>query len=541
MNQVKRAIFSVSDKTGIVDLAKELHSLGVEILSTGGTSKALAEAGIPVIEISKFTGFPEIMDGRVKTLQPMIHGGLLAVRDNDEHLAQMESNGIKPIDLLVINLYPFEATIQKPGVTFEDAIENIDIGGPAMLRSAAKNHAFVGVVVNPKHYGQLVDELKNNDRVLSKDFRSQLAIEVFETTSIYDGMIANYLRKELGSDELPEKISLGLQKVQTCRYGENPHQEGALYGCKQSLESGLATAKQLHGKELSYNNLMDLSAAYVMVRDFDDPTVVIIKHGNPCGLSSDDSIETALLNAWSGDPMSAFGSVIGINRIVTKSLAEKIGNKEFLEEKVMPKFRSESGIDVNVLAAFVEAIVAPGYEPEALEILQKKKNLRIVEQPDFKPAGIEKSIQFRSVPGGFLVQRADSGFVEPDAYKIPTKAQPSKEMVRSLCFADKVAKHVKSNAIVLVQGTTLVGAGAGQMSRFDSTKIATEKAGKRAKGAVLASDAMFPSRDGIDAAIETGAVAIIQPGGSIRDDEVIQAADESGLPMIFTGMRHFLH
>lgn len=541
MNRVQRAIISVSDKTGIVELASELHVLGIQILSTGGTASSLKQKGIPVTEISQFTGFPEIMDGRVKTLQPKIHGGILAVRDNPEHLRQMKEHQIEPIDLLIINLYPFEATIQKPGVTFEDAIENIDIGGPAMLRSAAKNHKFVGVVVNPNHYQRLIEELKSNKNVLSQEFKRDLAIEVFETTSMYDGMIADYLKKQSNKNELSDQISIGLKKVIHCRYGENPHQEGALYVLKQAYEPGLATAKQLNGKELSYNNIMDLSAAFTMVRDFEEPTVVIIKHGNPCGLASASTIEEALLNAWASDPMSAFGSVIGINRKVTADLAEKLGSKEFLEEKVLPKFRTESGLDVTVLAAFVEAIIAPGYDIDAFEILSRKKNLRIMEQPVFYPQKIEYSLQFRSVPGGMLVQRGDFGLVAPKDFQFPTEMRPSATQIESLAFADKVAKHVKSNAIVLVQGKTLVGAGVGQMSRFDSCKLAAEKAGKRAKGAVLASDAMFPSRDGLDAAVMTGAVAIIQPGGSIRDDEVIAAANEHKIPMVFTGMRHFLH
>lgn len=541
MNRVQRAIISVSDKTGVVELARELHQLGIEILSTGGTSSALQKSGIPVIEISKFTGFPEVMDGRVKTLQPKIHGGILAVRDNPEHMKQLKEHKFEPIDLLIINLYPFEATIQKPGVTFEEAIENIDIGGPAMLRSAAKNHQYVGVVVNPIHYERLLSELKNNQNCLTDEFKRDLAIEVFETTSTYDGMIADYLKRSSQKDGMSEVLSLGLKKVIPCRYGENPHQEGALYALKQAYEPGLSTAKQLNGKELSYNNIMDLSAAFTMVRDFEEPTVVIIKHGNPCGLSSAITIEEALLNAWSGDPMSAFGSVIGVNRKITADFAEKLGSREFLEQKVIPKFRTESGLDVTVLAAFVEAIIAPGYEAEALDILIRKKNLRIMEQPEFLPKGYDKALQFRSVPGGILVQRGDFGQVAIKDYQYPTEKRPNNSQIESLAFADKVAKHVKSNAIVLVQGKTLVGAGAGQMSRFDSCKIAAEKAGKRARGAVLASDAMFPSRDGLDAAVATGAVAIIQPGGSIRDDEVIAAANEHKVPMVFTGMRHFLH
>lgn len=541
MHRVQRAIISVSDKTGIVELASSLHSLGIQILSTGGTSTALKQKGIPVTEISQFTGFPEIMDGRVKTLQPKIHGGILAVRDNKEHLQQMKELKIEPIDLLIINLYPFEATIQKPGVTFEDAIENIDIGGPAMLRSAAKNHKFVGVVVNPMHYERLLSELKANNNSLTPEFKRELAIEVFETTSMYDGMIADYLKKQSNKDDLSDQISIGLKKVISCRYGENPHQDGALYALKQSYEPGLPAAKQLNGKELSYNNIMDLSAAFTMARDFEEPTVVIIKHGNPCGLASADTIEEALLNAWASDPMSAFGSVIGINRKVTADLAEKLGSKDFLEQVVLPKFREESGLDVTVLAAFVEAIIAPGYDMDAFEILSRKKNLRIMEQPSFYAKNVEKSLQFRSVPGGMLVQRGDFGLVAPKDFQFPTELRPSATQIASLAFADKVAKHVKSNAIVLVQGKTLVGAGVGQMSRFDSCKLAAEKAGKRAKGAVLASDAMFPSRDGLDAAVQTGAVAIIQPGGSIRDDEVIAAANEHKVPMVFTGMRHFLH
>ncbi len=543
MRPIKRALLSVTDKSGIVEFAKGLKKYDVQILSTGGTARVLKENGVDVTEVAEVTGFPECMDGRVKTLHPKIHGGLLAVRDDDGHMKEMEKLEIPEIDLVAVNLYPFEQTIVKPDVTLADAIENIDIGGPTMLRSAAKNHKYVTVVVNPDRYDEILKEMEENSGATTEGMRSLLALEVFETTASYDSMISAYLNGEYrGREPLPQKLNLSMDKIQENRYGENPHQRGAFYSLKQAPEGGIAAAEQLHGKELSYNNYLDLAAAFEMARDFDDPTVVVIKHNNPCGLASDDDILKALEEAWASDPMSAFGSVIGINRKVSKDLAERLGSADYLKEVVLPKYRKESGEeDINILAAFVEAIIAPDYDETALEILQKKKNLRILKLEDFNPDSKKRAVDVRYVPGGVLIQQSDKMSVPVSDYKVMTETKPTDEQLKSLAFADRVAKHVKSNAIVLVKGTHIVGVGAGQMSRFDSSIIAARKAGKRAEGSVLASDAMFPARDGLDAAVQTGAVAILQPGGSKRDQEVIDAANEHGVPMIFTGMRHFKH
>jgi phosphoribosylaminoimidazolecarboxamide formyltransferase/IMP cyclohydrolase len=537
---VKRALISVSDKTGVVDFAKALAARGVEIISTGGTARMLAENGVAVVRIADYTGFPEILDGRVKTLHPKVHGGILARRDLAEHMATLEEHGIGPIDMVVVNLYPFEATISKPNVNFADAIEQIDIGGPSMVRSAAKNHTDVAVVTSCQFYVEVLEALEASDGRLPDALLRKLGLEAFRLTAHYDRAIADYLADQADED-LPEVIGVEMTKKSILRYGENPHQKAALYvSGKRGGELGLAHARVLGGKELSYNNYVDLEAALETARDFAEPTAVVIKHTNPCGCASAETLADALTEAWLGDPMSAYGSVIGLNRKMDVETARQLGSSKYLREVIEPRYAAETGLkDVTILAAFVEAVVAPGYEPEALEILKRRKNLRILEVSDWEPR--TRGLAIRPIPGGYLVQEPDIVSVPPSEYRVVTKVKPTGDQLASLAFADRVAKHVHSNAIVLVKGAALVGCGAGQMSRFDSSHLAARKAGDRAKGAVLASDAMFPARDGLDAAAATGAAAVIQPGGSVRDDEVIAAADEHGIAMVLTGMRHFLH
>lgn len=545
MTQIRRALISVSDKAGIVELASGLVDLGVEIISTGGTAKLLSDNGVPVRPVSDVTGFPEMMDGRVKTLHPKIHGGLLALRDNPEHMADAEGQGIEMIDLVVVNLYPFERTIANPEVALEDAIENIDIGGPTMLRSAAKNYRGVGVICDPARYDEILKELRENGGALSEKTKASLALDVFRHTAKYDVIISNWLGRRFAKGEeepLPEVYMDVLAKVQGLRYGENPHQRAGLYRAANAWDPGLPGAKQLHGKELSFNNFLDLTAALEIARDFEEPMCAIIKHTNPCGAALAETPAQALEEAWAADPISAFGSVIGLNRVVDVETARRLGSNRFLERTIAPRYRSESGDEEStIIGAFVEAVIAPGYEPEALEILRRRKTLRIMELPDFARATRSREFDVRRIPGGFLIQDGDQQSVPASEYRIVTKKQPTPEQRASMAFADRIAKHVRSNAIILVQGTRLVGVGAGQMSRVDSSMIAARKAGNRANGSVLASDAMFPARDGLDAAAATGATAVIQPGGSVRDDEVIAAADEHGLVMAFTGMRHFKH
>ncbi|MGD9518040.1 MAG: bifunctional phosphoribosylaminoimidazolecarboxamide formyltransferase/IMP cyclohydrolase [Armatimonadota bacterium] len=542
MQRVQRALVSVSDKTGVVDFAAELSTMGIQILSTGGTKRVLEQAGVPVTAVEDYTGFPEMLDGRVKTLHPKIHGGLLGLRDDPEHQRQMAEHGVEPIDMVVVNLYPFRETVAKPNVTLEEAVENIDIGGPTMLRSAAKNFRFVAVVCNPARYTGILTEMKANNGALSEETRRLLALEAFKHTAQYDAAISSWLSRRFISDEgLPPLYLPWLEKVQDLRYGENPHQAAAFYREVGAGEVGLAGARQLHGKELSFNNILDTTAALEAARDFAQPTVVIIKHLNPCGLASAPTLRQAFEDAWSTDPVSAFGSVIGMNRVVDRDTAEILGNSDYLRDVIFPRYAEEMGeAQIEALAAFVEVIIAPGYTPEALEILQRKKNLRIMLLEDWD-AGRGADLEFRRVPGGALVQELDLKFAQRSDLRVVTRIQPTEEQLAALLFADRVAKHVKSNAIVLCQGTRLVGCGAGQMSRIDSMQLAARKAGRRASGAVLASDAMFPARDNVDAAAATGCAAIIQPGGSVRDEEVITAADEHGLPMVITGLRHFWH
>ena len=512
--KVKRALVSVSDKTGLVDLCRELAGFGVEIVSTGGTAKALADAGIAVRPIDDLTGFPEMMEGRVKTLHPKVHGGLLADRSKPEHMAQAAEHGIGMIDMVVVNLYPFEATVAKPDVTLADAIENIDIGGPSMLRSAAKNHASVTVICDPLEYGFVLAEMRANGGATSFETRAHLAREVFRTTSAYDAVIYRYLS---GEDEFPTDLRLRLDKVQGLRYGENPHQRAAFYRLADAPEHTLARAEQLHGKELSYNNILDTDAAWSAVREFDEPACVIIKHTNPCGTAVAGDVVEAYVKAHRSDPISAYGGVMAFNRPVTLGVVEAINERK----------------------QFVEVIIAPSYDIDALTLLQEKKNIRLLRTGGVRPAGA--GMEMRSVEGGLLLQTPDSVSEDPSTFTIVTDRKPTDDEMAQLLFAWKVAKSVKSNAILLAKDFETVGVGAGQMSRVDSAKIAVEKAGEKAVGAVAASDAFMPFPDSLEVCAAAGVTAVIQPGGSVRDDEAIAAANAAGIAMVFTGHRHFRH
>lgn len=513
---VRRALLSVSDKSGLIELAEKLHSFGVEMLSTGGTAKAIKEAGLPVKDVSDHTGFPEIMDGRVKTLHPLVHGGLLARRDNDAHQKAMIENDIEPIDLLVVNLYPFSETVQS-GADFETCVENIDIGGPAMIRAAAKNHEFVAVVTDPQDYTLLIEELEKQDGAVSSSVRKKLAAHAFALTATYDSNIAGWFAGHL-DEVLPRRVSFSGDLKQTLRYGENPHQQAALY-LDGSNRPGVATATQIQGKELSYNNLNDTDAAFELVSEFKDPTVAIIKHANPCGVSTAADVLTAYKNALACDPVSAFGGIIALNQVLTGVLAEEI------------------------VKLFCEVIIAPSIEAEAMTLLAEKKNVRVLTTGAL-PDLTKKRSTVKSIAGGLLVQDSDTGRIEENDLNIVTDREPTEQELKDMLFAFKVAKHVKSNAIVYAKGASTVGIGAGQMSRVDSTRIAARKAEDATldiKGSVVASDAFFPFPDGLITAAEAGATAVIQPGGSIRDEQVIEAANERGLAMAFTNMRHFRH
>lgn len=513
---IKRALVSVSDKTGIVDFCRELSNLGVEIISTGGTSSLLSKEGIPVIGISDVTGFPEIMDGRVKTLHPAVHSGLLAVRDNEEHQKQMKDLGLDYIDLVVVNLYPFQETIAKPDVSYEDAIENIDIGGPTMLRSAAKNHAFVSVVVDANDYSQVLAEVREQgDTTL--ETRKQLAAKVFRHTASYDALISDYL-SNVNGDPLPERYTVTYEKIQDLRYGENPHQQAAFYRKPLAPQGTLTTAEQLHGKELSYNNINDTNAALQIVKEFEEPAVVAVKHMNPCGVGTGESIYQAYMKAYSADPTSIFGGIVAANRIIDADTAAKLSE------------------------IFLEIVLAPDFTEEALQILTKKKNIRLLKMGEFSSAK-ERTSQFvvTSIDGGMVVQQSDVHSVDVDDLQVVTDRAPSEEELKQLLFGWKVVKHVKSNAIVLASDNMTVGVGAGQMNRVGAAKIALEQAVDKAKGAILASDAFFPMGDTVELAAKHGITAIIQPGGSIKDEESIKAANENGIAMVFTGVRHFKH
>jgi len=515
---VRRALISVSDKTGIIEFARSLHAQGVEILSTGGTAKMLIDEMIPVMEVSKHTGFPEIMDGRVKTLHPKIHGGILGRRGIDDGV--MKDNDIAPIDLVVVNLYPFEATVAKEDCSLDDAIENIDIGGPAMVRATAKNHAFVSIIVDPADYQRVLEELNSNQGTVSDATRFDLAVKAFEHTANYDGMIANYLgriKQDGAMDELPRTINLQFNKVQEMRYGENPHQHAAFYSEKEPAEASIATAKQLQGKELSYNNIGDTDAALECVKQFEEPACVIVKHANPCGVSVSENILDAYNKAYSTDPESAFGGIIAFNRELDGDTAKAIVERQF-----------------------VEVIIAPAVSSEAVNAVAEKKNVRLLECGQWQDAA--PRLDYKRVNGGLLVQDAD--LLLFNEMKVVSERQPSEQEMNDLLFSWKVAKFVKSNAIVYGKNDMTIGVGAGQMSRINSARIAgikAEHANLEVAGSVMASDAFFPFRDGIDAAHDAGIVAVIQPGGSMRDEEVIAAANEFGMAMIFTGMRHFRH
>ena len=513
MLKVQRALISVSDKKGIIEFASGLHALGVEIISTGGTHSLLTQNNIPAKQISEITGFPEILDGRVKTLHPVVHAGLLAVMDNPIHAKQLEEHKIKPIDLVVVNLYPFEETIAKPNVHLEEAIENVDIGGPTMLRSAAKNYRFTAVIVNSARYGAVLSELKERDGYVSEETCFALAKEVFQHTAHYDAKISEFLSRTASDNSAapPQTFSLSLKKSQDLRYGENPHQSAALYGTfEQSL-------KKLHGKELSFNNIIDASAAVNLVAEFDDPTVVIIKHTNPCGVGSASTLEEAYRKAFATDTKAPYGGIIAVNR----------------------KLDMFAALAMNEI--FTEIILAPDFEPDALDFLMKKKDRRIVQ---ITQSNAEQQWDIRSVPGGLLVQTRDCVKLSEQNYKVVTQRQPTTEELEAMKFTWKIVKHVKSNAIVYGLKDRTLAVGAGQMSRVDSSKIAVWKSKESSlslQGSVVASDAYFPFADGLLEAVSAGATAVIQPGGSIRDVEVIKAADDNNIAMIFTGIRHFKH
>jgi phosphoribosylaminoimidazolecarboxamide formyltransferase/IMP cyclohydrolase len=517
---MRRALLSVSNKEGIGDLAKGLVGLGFELVSTGGTAKLLRERGIAVRDISEITGFPEMLDGRVKTLHPKVHGGLLGRRRLPEHAEQMKRHGIEPIDVVIVNLYPFEATIAKPGCTFDDAIEHIDIGGPSMLRSAAKNFEEVAVVVDPADYPRLLDELARPEGV-SRETRLMFARKVFAHTAKYDGLIASYLERQSpvveAGTRFPQTLVLRYEKAQNLRYGENPHQQAAFYRDPSVTEACLAHARQLHGKEMSYNNFLDAHAALELVKEFDAPAVVIVKHNNPCGVATGTTPAEAYRKAREGDPVSAFGGVAAFNRPVDGETAKEIGS------------------------TFMEVIVAPGFEAAAVEELGRKKALRLLEVGPLGTGAVEP-MDLRKVVGGLLYQDRDLGRIaDARTLRVVSRRTPAAEEYEALAFAWKVAKHTKSNAIVYARADRTVGVGAGQMSRVDSVKLGAMKAVLPLAGTVIASDAFFPFRDGIDEAAKVGVTAVIQPGGSVKDDEVIAAANEHGMAMVLTGMRHFRH
>ncbi|MHA1229373.1 MAG: bifunctional phosphoribosylaminoimidazolecarboxamide formyltransferase/IMP cyclohydrolase [Candidatus Helarchaeota archaeon] len=516
MDKIRRAIISVSDKSGIIEFCRGLSELGIELISTGGTYNKLKEAGLEVKKVSEITNFPEMLDGRVKTLHPMIHGGILAIRDKNEHLKQMEKHNIRPIDMVVVNLYPFEATINKPNIDIKIAIENIDIGGPTLIRSAAKNYQYVAVIINPKMYNNILAELKSNDGKLSLETRQQLAFEAFNHTARYDSIISRYLAKQFCPDiKFPEVFTVSFEKVQDLRYGENPHQKAAFYKELGIQYPSIANFKQLGGKELSYNNLFDLNAALDLVKEFEEPCCAVIKHTNPCGIAIGSDLKDIYIRAREVDPMSAFGSIVAFNRKLNSDTASEI------------------------IKTFVEIVAAPGFEDEAVKILKQKKNLRIIDIGQLTK--ITGQMDWKKIEGGLLLQTKDEKVIVDSDLKVVSKKKPDEKQLKALKFAWKVVKHVKSNAIVIAREKEAVGIGAGQMSRVDAVELAIKKGGDKVKGCVLASDAFFPFRDSIDAAAKAGITAIIEPGGSIRDNEVIQASDEHELVLIFTGFRCFKH
>ncbi|KGF46511.1 phosphoribosylaminoimidazolecarboxamide formyltransferase [Veillonella montpellierensis DNF00314] len=508
---INNALISVSDKTGVVDFAKALVKLGITIYSTGGTLEVIRNAGIMVHGVEELTHFPEMMNGRVKTLHPMVHGGILAVRDNMEHKKAMKDHGIEAIDLVVVNLYPFRETIAKEHVTLEEAIENIDIGGPTMVRSAAKNHAYVGIVVNPNRYDEIIHILQEHGEIPAS-VRLRLAKEAFSHTAAYDVAIANYMAKQVGEQPLPQEFLGAYEKVSDLRYGENPHQKAAFYR-DFGKPSGMGGMHQLHGKELSYNNIVDMEAAWNMVWEFSEPAACIIKHTNPCGAAIGADVHEAYVRSYEADSTSAFGGIVAVNRPVDIDTAKEMSK------------------------IFLEVIMAPSFDEPALSLLEKKKNIRLIvlDKPDTHQMVLKK------VSGGLLVQEEDNIVEDESTYEVVTKVEPTKEQWEALRFAWKLVKHVKSNAIVVASSHQTLGVGAGQMNRVGSAHIALTQAGEAAKGAVLASDAFFPFGDTVETAAAHGIRAIIQPGGSIRDEESIKAADEAGIAMVFTHIRHFKH
>jgi phosphoribosylaminoimidazolecarboxamide formyltransferase/IMP cyclohydrolase len=511
-HKVKTAVISVSKKDGIIEFSKELTALGIEIYSTGGTEKSLHDAGIPVHSISELTNFPEGFDGRVKTLHPAIHAGMLAQLDNPDHVAQMEKFGFKSIDLLVVNLYPFEDKLDLDDITHEELVENIDIGGPTMLRSAAKNYRWTAPIINPNRYSQVIGTLKQNDCTIPEKLRTELAGEVFQETAYYDSLIADYF-KGYNKIHTPEKYTIAMKLDQSLRYGENPHQEAALYGKFTKIFN------QLHGKELSFNNIVDINGAIDLISEFEEPTIAIIKHTNPCGVGTDPNILEAWRKALATDRESPFGGIIAMNDTLTLELAQEIDE------------------------IFTEVLIAPHFDKDALELLMKKKMRRLM-RVNFDKFKDFKTADLKSVSGGFLIQSPDAELYADGEMKVVTKRQPTDAEMKSLLFGWKICKHVKSNSIVYTSNDRTLAVGAGQMSRVDSSRIAVEKAklmGLDLKGSTVASDAFFPFADGLLAAVAAGATAVIQPGGSVRDEEVIKAADENGIAMVFTGMRHFKH
>jgi phosphoribosylaminoimidazolecarboxamide formyltransferase/IMP cyclohydrolase len=518
MLKIKRVLISVYNKTGIVEFAKSLKQFDIEIISTDGTARLLTEKGIPCLQVAEITGAPEMLDGRVKTLHPTIQGAILAKRDNHEHLRQLKDRGITPIDMVVINLYPFEEVSSKTDVSLDEALENIDIGGPTMIRSAAKNYFDVAVVTSPDQYSVIAEELVRENGELSLATKKKLATEAFQMTHKYDGVITKYLQSLDEKEEYPENIVLSFEKIQSLRYGENPHQTAAFYRELGSFDKGITDLVQLHGKELSFNNIMDLDAVVKMVKTFEQPCSVIVKHSNPCGVAVGDNIFSAFEKALATDPVSAFGGIFGFNRKLDLKTAEELKN------------------------IFIEVIIAPEYEQEAVQLLSKKKNLRLLKLNMERE--ISSGYDFKRVAGGLLIQSQDTRSVDDLEFKVVTQRHPTDEEWIGLKFAWKVVKWVKSNAVIFCLKDRTIGVGAGQMSRVDSSMFAVDKAkrsGLSLKGTLVASDAFFPFRDGVDAAADAGATAIIQPGGSVRDEEVIQAANGHNMVMVFTGVRHFRH
>ena len=506
-----KALLSLYDKTGAAELARALHDHGMDLVSTGTTHRVLTEAGLPVQQVADLTGFPEMLDGRVKTLHPVVHAGILARRDLPEHAAQLALRGLETIDLVAVNLYPFEATITRPGVTLQEALENIDIGGPTLLRAAAKNHPFVVVLSDPADYDWVAERLGSGG--LSAEERRALAAKAFQHVALYDTLIARFLR---GDEGFSEELTLGLRKAQDLRYGENPHQRAALYATAPS-GGGVVSAERLHGVALSYVNILDADAAWRAALDFPGPTVSLIKHATPCGLASHPDIAEAYRRAHAGDPVSAYGGIVGFNRTVTAEAA-----------------RAMRGV-------LYDVIIAPGYEPKALEVLQRRRNTRILEVPEAAVGGSSEAVLVHSVSGGALLQTPDDLDEDPAGWTVVTQRQPTEQERTDLAYAWRAVKHVKSNAIVLVRDQAMVGMGAGQPNRVTSVHLALRSAGDRAPGSVMASDAMFPFPDGVETAAQGGVTAVVQPGGSIRDAEVVAAADAAGVAMLTTGVRHFQH